>query len=135
MVMQADPGHSVSQDQARTVFIGPDVEIAGRVREDLIERHGRIIHAEGHFWRYGTTHWEAIPDHELRLSAHIYDGARYNTPKGDPTRVKIGKGRVDSILNELAALLTEEAFFANAPVGINCRKRVHPLCAGRQRAG
>lgn len=121
MVMQADPGHSVSQDQARTVFIGSDVEIAGRVREDLIERYGKIIHAEGHFWRYGTTHWEAIPDHELRLATHIYDGARYNTPKGDPTRVKLGKGRVDSILNELAALLTEEVFFADAPVGINCK--------------
>lgn len=120
-VMQSDPGHSVSQERARTVFIGSDVEIAGRVREDLIERHGKVVHAEGHFWRYAATHWEAIPDHELRLATHIYDGAHYNTPKGDPTRVKLGKGRVDSTLNELAALLTEESFFADAPVGINCR--------------
>ncbi|MGE0190132.1 MAG: phage/plasmid primase, P4 family [Steroidobacteraceae bacterium] len=112
---------SFGLDQARTVFIGSDVEIAGRVREDLIDNHGRIVHAEGHFWRYAATHWKAIPDHELRLATHIYDGAHYKTPKGEPTRVKLGKGRVDSILNELAALLTEETFFTDAPVGINCR--------------
>lgn len=112
---------SFGLDQARTIFIGSDVEIAGRVREDMIDKYGRIIHAEGHFWRYGATHWESIPDHELRLITHIYDGARYDTPKGEPTRVKLGKGRVDSIIHELAALLTEDNFFADSPVGINCK--------------
>lgn len=105
---------------ARTVFIGSDVEIAGRLREDLMEKHGKIVHAEGKFWRYGATHWDSIPDHELRITAHIYDGALYQTPKGEKARVKLGKGRVDSILNELAALLSEEGFFTEAAIGINC---------------
>lgn len=111
---------SGSGDQARTVFIGSDVEIAGRVREDLIEQYGQVIHAEGSFWRYNKTHWMAIPDHELRLATHAYDGALYETPKGEPTRVKLGKGRVDSVLNELSALAECEGFFASAPIGINC---------------
>jgi len=120
LINQAENPASACGNQARTVFIGSDVEIANRVREDLVDKYGKIIHAEGHFWRYGTTHWEAIPNHELRLITHIYDGATYQTPKGEPTRVKLGKGRVDSTLYELAALLTEEKFFADAPVGINC---------------
>jgi len=104
----------------RTVLIGSDVEIANRIHQDLVGQHGEIVHAEGEFWLYGDTHWEIIPEHELRLAAHIYDGAYYETPKGEPSRVKLGKGRVDSILHELATLLTGTEFFASSPVGINC---------------
>ncbi len=120
LITNADGHEATGNSSVRTVFIGSDVEIAGRVREDLMEKHGKIVHAEGKFWRYGATHWEAIPDHELRIVTHIYDGAQYKTPKGEKSCVKLGKGRVDSILNELAALLSDESFFADAPVGINC---------------
>ncbi len=105
---------------ARTVLIGSDVEIAKRIHQDLAEQYGEIVDTEGQLWRYGDTHWEAIPEHELRLAAHLYDGAYYETPKGEPSRVKLGKGRVDSILYELATLLTEPEFFAETPTGINC---------------
>ena len=108
------------RDQAHVLFIGSDVEISARVRDDLIARHGKILYGEGHIWRYNGTHWEEIPAHELRLAAHNYDGAEYETPKGEPSRVKLGKGRVDSILHELSVLITEPEFFANAPIGINC---------------
>ena len=111
---------SGSGDQARTVFIGSDVEIAGRVREDMIEKYGQVIYAEGAFWRYDETHWAVIPDHELRLATHIYDGAKFKTPKGEPSLVKLGKSRVDSILHELASLVTKEDFFRDASTGINC---------------
>ncbi len=104
----------------RTVLIGSDVEIANRIHQDLAEEYGNIVHTEGEFWRYGDTHWEAIPEHELRLAAHLYDGAYYETPKGEPSRVKLGKGRVDSILHELATLLTDPEFFKEASTGINC---------------
>lgn len=107
-------------DQARTVLIGSDVEISTLIRDDLQEKYGQVIHAEGQFWRYGKTHWEIIEEHELRLLAHAYDGALYETPKGEPSRVKLGKGRLDSILNELKTLVTEPKFFVEAPVGINC---------------
>lgn len=120
LVADADGGETVGAAGARTVFIGSDVEIAGRIREDLMEKHGKIVHAEGCFWRYGGTHWEFIPDRDLRIATHIYDGAHYKTPKGEKACVRLGKGRVDSILHELAALLSEENFFAEAPAGINC---------------
>jgi len=107
-------------DQARTVLIGSDVEISTRIRDDLQEKYGQVIYDEGQFWRYGTTHWEPIGARELRLLTHAYDGALYETPKGEPSRVRLGKGRVDSILNELATLMSEPKFFEDMPVGINC---------------
>ena len=57
----AEPFRPDQAEQGRKrLYIGSDVEIAKRVREDLTERHGRIVHAEGEFWRYVGTHWEAI---------------------------------------------------------------------------
>jgi hypothetical protein len=105
---------------ARTVLIGSDVEIANRIHHDLVREYDEIIHADGALWRYGETHWEAIPEHELRLAAHVYDGAYYETPKGEPSRVKLGKSRVDSILFEMVTLVTEPKFFVDTPIGINC---------------
>jgi phage/plasmid-associated DNA primase/phage/plasmid primase-like uncharacterized protein len=119
----AGAAHSFPQDDAFNVcmvLIGSDIEIAGRVREDLIERYGPVLYAEGSFWRYGKTHWEPIDEQELRLGAHTYDGAPYRTPRGEPARVKLSKGRVDSLLHELMILLKRENFFADAPSGINC---------------
>ncbi len=107
------------EDQARTVLIGSDVEIAHLLRKEMMTTYGAVICAEGKFWRYGTTHWECVAPHELRIATHSYDGAVYSTPKGK-ARVRLSKGRVDSILHELAALLSEEKFFAEATTGINC---------------
>lgn len=107
------------EDRARTVLIGSDVEIAHLLRKEMTTTYGAVICTEGKFWRYGTTHWESIAPHELRIATHAYDGAVYSTPKGK-ARVRLSKGRVDSILHELAALLLEESFFAEAATGINC---------------
>jgi P4 family phage/plasmid primase-like protien len=111
-------------DQAETrrkdLYIGSDVEIAKRVREDLTARHGRIVYAEGAFWRYIGTEWEAIEDHLIRLPVHAYDGADFITAAGEASRVKLNKSRVDSVLNECAALCAEPHFFENPPAGINC---------------
>ena len=74
--------------------IGSDVEIAGRVREDLERAFGDIIHAEGTFWRYEQTCWCPIPAPELRLAAHDYDGAFFKTPSGEPSGVKLSKSRI-----------------------------------------
>ena len=110
----------LADTERKSLFIGSDVEMAKRVREDLTDRHGRIVHADGEFWRYGGTHWEAIPDHELRLSVHAYDGASFETPAGEPSNVKLTKTRVNSVLNECAALCAEPGYFDTPPAGINC---------------
>jgi hypothetical protein len=104
----------------KDLYIGSDVEIAKRVREDLTAHHGRIVHAEGTFWRYGGTEWEAIEDHLIRLPAHAYDGADFMTAAGEPSRVKLSRSRMDSVLNECAAVCAEPHFFENPPAGINC---------------
>lgn len=121
LIAGAEPFRAEEADTGRKrLFIGSDVEIAKRVREDLTERHGRIVHADGEFWRYGGTHWEAIPDHELRLPVHAYDGAGFETPAGEPSNVKLTKTRVNSVLNECAALCAEPGYFDAPPAGINC---------------
>ncbi len=104
----------------KQVYIGSDVELAQRVREDLTERLGRVVHAEGTFWHYERTHWQPVPERLLRMAVHRYDGAQYETPSGEPSRVKLGKGRIDSIINECATLCSEPEFFAGRPIGINC---------------
>jgi P4 family phage/plasmid primase-like protien len=106
--------------ESKLLVIGSDVEMAGRVKEDLERAYGDVLHAEGHFWRHGASHWEAIAEPELRLAAHVYDGARFRTPAGEPSRVKLSKSRVDSVLNELAALLAQPSFFESMTTGINC---------------
>lgn len=113
-----DPPEDVGE--RRRLGVGSDVEIAKRVREDLTERYGRIVHAEGAFWHFATTHWEPIPDHALRLFVHIYDGASFQTPAGEPSRVKLSKSRIDSAINECASLCADPTFFETRPVGINC---------------
>jgi len=100
--------------------IGSDVEIANSVRDDMERCYGEIVHAEGSFWRYHHSCWQPIPEHELRLAAHAYDGAFFKTPADEPSRVKLSKSRIDSTLNEMTALVAAPEFFAKAPVGINC---------------
>ncbi|MEO9298783.1 DNA primase family protein [Devosia alba] len=112
------PGASL-EDKPR-LDIGSDVEIAGRVGEDLERAFNNIVHAEGAFWRYEKTLWRPIPDHELRLAVHGYDGAYFKSPGDKTSCVKLSKSRIDSILYEMTALLAAPAFFAEAPVGINC---------------
>ncbi len=120
-INNAEPFHpEQSAAERKSLSIGSDVEIARRVREDLTERHGRIVHAEGAFWRYGGTHWEAIPEHELRPPVHAYDGAKFFTPAGEPSNVKLNKSRINSILNECAALCAAPEYFDTPPTGINC---------------
>ena len=82
---------------------------------------GEIIYDESAFWRYRTNRWESIYDPDLRLAAHKYDGAVFQTASGEPSNVKLSKSRVDSIINEMAAMAAEKEYFANPTTGINCK--------------
>lgn len=104
----------------RQLEVGSDVELAGHVHEDLSATCGRVVHSDGHFWRYTGTHWETIPDHIQRLAVHRYDGTSFMTASGKPSLVKLNKSRIDSILNECAPLCADPTFFEAVPVGINC---------------
>jgi putative DNA primase/helicase len=93
--------------------IGSDVEIA----KDMAAALRGVVWCEGEFWRYVGTHWEPIPRDEMRRRAQAYDGRRWGA-RG--WRLRLGKGRIDSILHELGAILSEPDFFAGHRLGINC---------------
>jgi putative DNA primase/helicase len=114
-------GNGAAASRPRKITIGSDIEIAECVGDDLHDAFDQIVCAEGAFWRWMGTHWAAIPDHELRRAVHVYDGAPYRTPSGEPSCVKLSKTRIDSVLNELAAILANPEFFAASLPGINCQ--------------
>jgi putative DNA primase/helicase len=97
--------------------VGSDVEIASCIKAKLVHDYHSVPHCEGEFWRYTGKQWETIPHEELRLIVHAYDGMPI-PPKGHP--LQLGKGRINSILNELAAMLSQSTFFDIRPAGINC---------------
>jgi P4 family phage/plasmid primase-like protien len=101
--------------------IGSDVEIAGRVADDLQADFGEVRYCEGRFWHYCGTHWTAHDEQHLRLLVHGYDGAIHATPSGKPGQVRLGRSRIDSIINELGAVLAAPDFFSRMALGINCR--------------
>jgi P4 family phage/plasmid primase-like protien len=100
--------------------IGSDTEIAGRVAADLKYRLGEVVQDEGEFWHHNGLHWEAILAETLWQAVSAYDGALFETPTGELSNVKLGKGRVESILTCMQPLLRQRRFFAEAAVGINC---------------
>jgi P4 family phage/plasmid primase-like protien len=114
-------GKSWPRDFQDGLKIGSDVEIAGKVAEQLRRDHdGRVVAAEGKIYRYDGRRWSPIPDRELRLLVHKYDGTEYRTVTGKPEQVKLSSGKINSILNELTTVLkTDEAFFAKPAAGIN----------------
>jgi putative DNA primase/helicase len=100
--------------------IGSDVEIAGRVANDLTREFGEVVFADGDFWHYARTHWVALSGPAARKAVHAYDGALYMSPAGELHAVRLSKGRIDSVLHEMGAMLARPDFFANVPIGINC---------------
>jgi P4 family phage/plasmid primase-like protien len=52
---------------------------------------------------------------------HSYDGAIHATPSGKPGQVRLGRSRIDSIINELGVIFAGPDFFERTPLGINCQ--------------
>jgi P4 family phage/plasmid primase-like protien len=113
-------GQPSSENSSLRLKIGSDVEIAGRVIDDLTNSAGLILHSEDDFWRYQGLQWEPMARHELRRVVHGYDGDVFITAAGSPGVVKLSRSRIDSILNECSALCAEPRFFEQREVGINC---------------
>jgi P4 family phage/plasmid primase-like protien len=111
---QAVPDQPAKRSSA--LRIGSDVEIARCIKDELKRDHAAVPYCEGEFWRYTGAQWEPIEREKLRRLVHAYDGV----PFGDRGYVRLGKNRIDSILNELGAMLSEPAFFQARSAGINC---------------
>jgi hypothetical protein len=114
------PDDPAPAQQCQQLSIGSDVEIARHVGRDFRDAFGEVVFCDGDFWQYNGMHWQPIDDAAARRTVHLYDGAIYKTPTGDPSSVKLSKGRIDSVLYEMAAMLDRPDFFAEPSVGINC---------------
>jgi putative DNA primase/helicase len=114
------PGDERASAGRQRLDVGSDVEIAERVAADFRREFGKVVFADGDFWRYSGKHWQPIEDATARRAVHLYDGAIYETASQQPAAVKLGKGRIDSVLHEMGAMLARPNFFADAPDGINC---------------
>ena len=108
------------EGERKSLSVGSDVEIARRVSADLAAGEGGIVYAEGAFWRYDGVKWVAIPDHELRIAVHAYDGASVIDNGSNQRPVRLSKSRIDSVLHECAALRFKRDFFNAPAIGINC---------------
>jgi putative DNA primase/helicase len=102
----------------RWLKVGSDVEVARYVKTELMYDYGSVHYCEGEFWRFTGKQWEIIPHKSLRCIVHEYDGIAWG-PYGKP--LQLSAGRINSILNELAAMLIKPAFFDARPAGINCQ--------------
>jgi P4 family phage/plasmid primase-like protien len=99
------------------LLLGSDVEIAQLIASRLKRHFGSTPYCEGQFWQYTNTHWEPIPRDELRRRVHECDGMEWGYER---RHVRLGKSRIDSIINELGVILTKPGFFETHKVGINC---------------
>lgn len=107
-------------DQTRLpdfVHLGSDVECARILARQVAEAcGGPVVKAEGAFWAFGPTHWRPLPEADLRLAAHSFDGVQL----GSGTRpLKVGKRMLDGILFELGTILDAPDFFFDQPTGVN----------------
>ena len=122
----ADPVEEIEEDGPTVgrvmLQLGSDVELARQALSDLEAKHGKVVYAEGSFWRYGGTHWLPYDEASLRLHIHGYDGSTYVTTKGVSV-IKLSKRQIDSILNEMIPIAGRDgasATFADTVPGINC---------------
>jgi hypothetical protein len=111
-------------NRPRWLRVGSDVEVASYVKTELIHDYGSVPHCEGEFWRFTGKQWEIIPHESLRRIVHEYDGIAWG-PYGKP--LQLGSNRINSILKELAAMLSKPGFFDARPAGINCENGLSPL--------
>lgn len=81
---------------------------------------GNVVYTDGAFWRWGPTDWNEIPEQELRLAVHRFDGA---TVQGK-SPIKIGKRMIDGVISETGTILGKRGFFDEPVVGLNCENVV-----------
>jgi P4 family phage/plasmid primase-like protien len=111
------PAPGLQPKPSRSPIFGSDVEIARLVVDELGDDFGTVPYCEGHFWRYVGTHWEPIPEDELRRRVQKYDGRRCGHTGH---HVRLSKTRIDSIIHEAGVMLSDPAFFECRWTGINC---------------
>ncbi len=96
--------------------LGTQIEVATLMSNEICaETSAPLVHSEGRFWGYGSTHWEEIPESALRKKVHKLDGAPY----GGKKILRISKSFKDGVLREMAAMADNPNFFGACERGVN----------------
>ena len=101
---------------ASKLRLGTQIEVARLIKSAVEKEDGNnLIHAEGKFWRYKSTHWIEEKEEDLRVKIHDLDGA----PIGKKGPLKLSKAFIDGVLCELGAMTNCPNFFDERPTGVN----------------
>jgi putative DNA primase/helicase len=98
--------------------LGTQIEVATLLCNEIGgETSAPLVHSEGTFWGYGSTHWKEIPESALRKKVHKLDG----TPYGDKKILRISRSFIDGVIREMAAMADTPDFFEASEKGVNLR--------------
>lgn len=108
---RADPAASLISE-------GSDVELAAAVLAQLAEHYTSAVEwDEGHFYVWAQSHWCALDDPTMVNAVCDFDG----TPCGQRGRIKLTDAKIKSVISIMRAKAANSGFFADAPMGVNCR--------------
>lgn len=98
--------------------LGTQIEVATLLCNEIgAETLAPLVHSEGTFWGYSSTHWEEIPESALRKRAHRLDGTHY----GKNSILRISRSFIDGVIREMAAMADMPDFFEAREQGVNLR--------------
>jgi len=98
--------------------LGSEVEIGQCLIDGLEAQYGHVVHCEGRFHVWSSTHWTALEACELRRRIQSYDGADIAGEK--PSKLRLSKSNIDGAMHEAAAMSAEPGFFDAPVTGVNC---------------
>lgn len=98
--------------------LGTQIEVAALLCNEIsVETSAPLVHSEGTFWGYSSTHWEEIPESALRKRTHKLDGTHY----GKNSILRISRSFIDGVIREMAAMADMPDFFDARELGVNLR--------------
>lgn len=98
--------------------LGTQIEVATLLCNEIgAETSAPLVHSEGTFWGYSSTHWEEIPESALRKKVHKLDGTHY----GKNSILRISRSFIDGVIREMAAIADMPDFFEAREQGVNLR--------------
>ena len=98
--------------------LGTQIEVATLLCNEIgAETSAPLVHSEGTFWGYSSTHWEEIPESALRKKVHKLDG----TPYGKNSILRVSRSFIDGVIREMAAIADMPDFFEASERGVNLR--------------
>ena len=98
--------------------LGTQIEVAALLCNEICaETSAPLVHSEGTFWGYSSTHWEEISESALRKRTHKLDGTHY----GKNSILRISRSFIDGVIREMAAMADTPDFFAVRELGVNLR--------------